>query len=125
MTWLTLSKWPQLTMNHCCGNIVSLMFRRLCALETFVAETFFAFEQQKLFLNVFSNTVLLQQNVSCRRKKVETLLRKHFTQCFRNNFSSFAGVLRGYLPLCVHGRKVRYSKKLPLRDSQGEKNTRE
>ena len=66
------------------GNIVSLtlMFPRLRALKTFVAETFFCFRGTK------SVSELFEKRWFCCRKKTflacangDTLLQKHFTQC--------------------------------------------
>ena len=58
-----------LLRKHSCGNIVSLMFPRLRALKTFAGETFFAFEQQKVFLNFFQKHFVAAANVSCARKR--------------------------------------------------------
>lgn len=50
-----------LLRKHRCGSNVSLMFPHMRALETFSAETFFAFKQQ--------NVLLAQQMFFCARKR--------------------------------------------------------
>ena len=66
------------------------MFPRLRGQETFVAETFFASEKQKMFLTFFRNILSFQQMFP-RLRGEETMFPQ---QCFRNNVSSFAGGLR-------------------------------
>ena len=63
------------------------MFPRLRGQETFVAETFFASEKQKMFLTFFRN-ILFFQEMFPRLRGEETMFPQ---QCFRNNVSSFAG----------------------------------
>ena len=65
------------------------MFPRLRGQETFVAETFFASEKQKMFLTFFRNILFFQQMFP-RLRGEETMFPQ---QCFRNNVSSFAGAL--------------------------------
>ena len=63
------------------------MFPRLRGQETFVAETFFASEKQKMFPSFYRNILFFQQMFHCLRGE-ETMCPQ---QCFRNNVSSFAG----------------------------------
>ena len=78
------------------GNIVAetllfpKMFPRLRGQETFVAETFFASEKQKMILTFFRNILFFQQMFP-RLRGEETMFPQ---QCFRNNASSFAGALK-------------------------------
>ena len=69
------------------------MFPRLRGQETFVAETFFASEKQKMFLTFFRNILFLQQMFP-RLRGQGTMFPQ---QCFRDNVSSFAGALRKQL----------------------------
>ena len=70
---------PQ-TRKHCCGNIVvSPNVPRLRGQATFVAETFFASEKQKMFQNFLRIILFLQQCFPvCAARK----------QCFRNSVSA-------------------------------------
>ena len=64
--------WAPQTGKHCFPDV-----SRFRALETFVAETFFAFEEHKIFLNFFRN-ILFRKKGFLARANGETLLQKHF-----------------------------------------------
>ena len=73
---------------HCWGNLVS----RFRALETFFAETFFcvqAAKKKQMFLNFSKNISLPHQTFLARTNGLGLGLgfRKHFTQCFRLNWT--------------------------------------
>ena len=65
------------------------MIPRLRGQETFVAETVFASEKQKMFPSFYRNILFFQQMFH-RLRGEETMFSQ---QCFRNNVSSFAGAL--------------------------------
>ena len=64
----------------------------LHALETFVGETFFAFEQQKMFLNFF-------RNIFCRSNANKCCLGAQAGQnCYRNILRSVFATILPHLP---------------------------
>ena len=77
----------RLLRKHCCPECFPVR-----ALETFIVETFFVPEKQKMFLKIFRNILIFQKhfvsatNVACARR-----MGKHCCGSILRNVSPFAG----------------------------------